>query len=72
MPIYEFICKHCGYTFSTLCKVGEEVRCPRCGGETRRVFSSFAITSNNSSQGTTSSSSPCSTCSLSSCATCKL
>ncbi|MGB9608022.1 MAG: FmdB family zinc ribbon protein [bacterium] len=71
MPIYEFICKKCGHKFSTLCKVGEEVPCPECGGETQKLFSTFAISSNNpSSEG--SSSSSCSTCSLSSCDTCRL
>ncbi|MBC7329354.1 zinc ribbon domain-containing protein [bacterium] len=71
MPIYEFLCENCGHKFSTLCKVGEEVPCPVCGGETQRLFSTFAIGSNNSSGESTSSSS-CSTCTLPSCSTCKL
>lgn len=72
MPIYEFLCKSCGHRFSTLCKIGEEVSCPECGGETQRLFSTFAIATNKSSEGVSSTSSPCSTCSLTSCDTCKL
>lgn len=71
MPVYEFLCKICSYKFSTLCKVGQEVSCPKCGGETKRLFSTFAISSKKSSE-EASSSSPCATCSLPSCDTCKL
>lgn len=74
MPVYEFACKSCGHRFSTLCKLGEDASCPKCGGETKKLFSPFAISINNSSEEASShpSSSPCSTCSLSSCDTCKL
>lgn len=71
MPIYEFVCENCGHKFSTLCKVGEEVSCPECGGKTKRLFSTFAVFSDKSSEGA-SSSSTCSTCSLNTCDTCKL
>ena len=37
-PIYEFICRQCGYTFEALVKRSEadEARCPGCGSETLR------------------------------------
>ncbi|MBC7327360.1 zinc ribbon domain-containing protein [bacterium] len=73
MPIYEFRCNNCGHKFSTLCKVGEKVVCPQCGGETQRLFSTFAIFSESkSSEKSSGTSSPCASCSLTSCDTCKL
>ena len=36
MPIYEYRCSACGYTFDNLQKVNEAplTRCPECGAET--------------------------------------
>ena len=34
MPIYEYECKSCGYSFERIMKVGEEVpACPACGAD---------------------------------------
>lgn len=72
MPIYEFICETCDYKFTALCKIGEKVSCPKCGGEPKRLFSTFTISLNNSSEKGSQSSSSCATCSLPSCDSCKL
>jgi putative FmdB family regulatory protein len=42
MPIYEYECEKCCFRFELLKKVGENavVYCPRCHGQSRRIFSS--------------------------------
>ncbi len=42
MPIYEYECDKCGYKFELLRKINEDgsVDCVKCGGCSRRVFSS--------------------------------
>jgi putative FmdB family regulatory protein len=44
MPIYEFVCAHCGERFERLASAGtERERCPECGEEgAERVLSAFA------------------------------
>ena len=52
MPLYEFTCEKCGYTFSELRKMGDYdgVRCPECGSlDTRKLMSTFASSPPNSS-----------------------
>ena len=53
MPIYEYVCPHCGHRFEKLVRniAGEQqVHCPRCreNGSTR-VPSSFAVSRQGSS-----------------------
>lgn len=50
MPIYEYICSHCGQTFDYFwlsikaAEQGDPPQCPGCGsGETRRVVSQVAV-----------------------------
>jgi putative FmdB family regulatory protein len=44
MPLYEYQCDVCGYTFERLVfHGGEDVRCPSCSGEVRKLMSPFAI-----------------------------
>jgi len=47
MPIYEYVCSHCGHRFEKLVRnIGgdEQVHCPRCRENgSRRVLSSFAV-----------------------------
>ena len=42
MPIYEYECEKCGLKFELMRKIGEDdgVSCIKCGGCTRRIFSS--------------------------------
>ncbi|UCG54432.1 MAG: zinc ribbon domain-containing protein [Dehalococcoidia bacterium] len=42
MPIYEYECDNCGFKFELMRKIGEDgnVDCIKCGGCSRRVFSS--------------------------------
>jgi putative FmdB family regulatory protein len=42
MPIYEYHCEDCGYTFSKLESITSENRiktCPDCGGKAKRIVS---------------------------------
>ncbi|HED23687.1 MAG TPA: zinc ribbon domain-containing protein [Firmicutes bacterium] len=42
MPLYEFYCSECGKKFEELCSSSvKKVRCPSCGKESARVFSTF-------------------------------
>jgi len=42
MPIYEYECEKCGLKFDLMRKIGGDdgVSCIKCGGCTRRIFSS--------------------------------
>ena len=46
MPLYEFVCVHCGEEIEQLCKLGEtgnELVCPHCDERgLKRSLSSFA------------------------------
>lgn len=46
MPVYEFQCKKCNQKWDLLISLEEyreDIRCPECNGEMRRIFSTFAI-----------------------------
>jgi putative FmdB family regulatory protein len=45
MPLYEYKCSTCGYSFEVLQKVNEPrlKKCPRCGGLLKKVLSPPAI-----------------------------
>ena len=47
MPIYEYVCSHCGHRFEKLVRnIGgeQQVHCPRCRENgSMRVLSSFAV-----------------------------
>lgn len=44
MPIFEYSCEPCNYTFDKLVVGRErEVRCPRCHGEVKKLMSTFAV-----------------------------
>jgi putative FmdB family regulatory protein len=49
MPIYEYRCEKCDHTFDMLVMQKEdEIMCPQCKGEVRKLMSAFAVgTSNN-------------------------
>ncbi len=64
MPIFEFLCLKCKHRFEELIFKEREVRCPRCGGEVKKVPSKF------STAGSESQSSVCSSCTATSCDTC--
>ncbi len=44
MPIYEFRCP-CGHVFEKLCRSSDPTNpaCPKCGGASEKVFSSFSV-----------------------------
>ena len=70
MPIYEYICNHCGEDFEKLIfNRSEAVTCPACEGDNvKKKFSVFGMKSGNSF--VSSSGSSCGTCSSHSCSTC--
>ncbi|MDY6827671.1 MAG: zinc ribbon domain-containing protein [Bacillota bacterium] len=42
MPLYEFYCSQCNKKFEELCNSSvKNTRCPDCGKESARVFSTF-------------------------------
>lgn len=45
MPAYDFRCLHCDHVFELTRPLGDasEVRCPVCGGETKRVFTPVGV-----------------------------
>jgi putative FmdB family regulatory protein len=45
MPLYEYRCSTCGYSFEVLQKVNEPKlkKCPKCGGLLKKVLSPPAI-----------------------------
>ncbi|MBI5439806.1 MAG: zinc ribbon domain-containing protein [Deltaproteobacteria bacterium] len=43
MPLYEYQCEECGHDFERLVfHDEEEVRCPKCRGDVRKLFSPFS------------------------------
>jgi putative FmdB family regulatory protein len=75
MPIYEYECATCRDTFEKLVFGKEDVCCPKCGSEVKRLMSCCSFkTGGASDYGSASSSgsgkSGCSGCSATSCATC--
>lgn len=74
MPIYEYRCG-CGHQFEKLSRLNDDSAqaCPKCGGETRKVFSVFRKGRSSGGfdgAGYSSGGSGCSGCSSSSCAGC--
>ncbi|UCG11139.1 MAG: zinc ribbon domain-containing protein [Deltaproteobacteria bacterium] len=44
MPIFEYNCEHCNYTFDKLLIDRDaEVNCPLCQGDVKKLMSSFAV-----------------------------
>ncbi|UCG93188.1 MAG: zinc ribbon domain-containing protein [candidate division WOR-3 bacterium] len=72
MPIIEFYCKKCDYTFEELIFKSSEmksIKCPKCKGNSlKRLYSTFGFTSKGSSK--SQGNSACTSCSRSSCAGC--
>ena len=66
MPIFEYSCESCDYTFDKLVMHQEtEVNCPLCQGQVKKLMSTFAVgTPDNggSKIPTTPRRSMCSTC----------
>jgi putative FmdB family regulatory protein len=59
MPIYEYRCSQCDTTFSRLQAIGQsdgKLACPECGGEARRILSTFCSSTPSSSAAASSSS----------------
>ncbi|HNZ09376.1 MAG TPA: zinc ribbon domain-containing protein [Bacillota bacterium] len=67
MPIFDFKCENCGYTFETLAKRDEQVNCPKCNSErTRKLLSKFGFSCGSNFRSSLGSS-DCSGCSSTSC-----
>lgn len=46
MPIFEYRCEHCNYTFDRLVlNQNSQVNCPLCQGEVKKLMSTFAVQS---------------------------
>lgn len=45
MPTYEYICEQCGYRFEKSQQMSDEPvkECPKCGGNTRRLFGNIGL-----------------------------
>ena len=44
MPIFEYTCESCNYTFDQLVMRQEtKVNCPLCQGEVKKLMSTFAV-----------------------------
>ena len=70
MPLYEFYCPQCGKEFEELCRTSvENMPCPQCAAESKRVLSSFCA-GRRCSDGGVSLSGGCSGCSGKNCSTC--
>lgn len=63
MPLYEYVCRHCGHAFEVLQKMGErgeELRCAACGGVgADRQLSTFAGHTASAAAAASSSASAC-------------
>lgn len=72
MPLFDFLCKHCGKEFETLVMGGEEPACPACASkELEKKMSTFAFRSKGEGGQTVSNAgSKCSGCAGGSCSTC--
>ena len=71
MPIYEYHCCSCENDFEKLVFGQEEVTCPKCGGEVKKVMSTCCFKSGAGDFKTSGTGkSGCSSCSATSCATC--
>ena len=73
MPMYEYRCVACGSKFEKLVSVSaarDDVDCPGCGGEARRLMSVFAAFRKGESGQMTSVGGGCAGCAASSCASC--
>ena len=58
MPIYEYVCSHCGHRFEKLVRSfagDQQVHCPRCRENgSKRVVSSFAVSRQGTGAGLSS------------------
>lgn len=72
MPIYEYQCCRCDDRFEKLVFRQEDVSCPKCGGEVRRLMSACSFKTGGAAdvQPSGSAKSGCSSCSATSCASC--
>lgn len=68
MPIYEYVCNECGWSFEKIVFGDTEVRCPKCdSASVKKKFSIFGMRGVENKGG---GSAGCNSCSSSSCSTC--
>ncbi|MFA5315945.1 MAG: zinc ribbon domain-containing protein [Dehalococcoidales bacterium] len=73
MPIYEYVCTNCKKKFELLRSLSQAdagAICSDCHGEAKRILSTFAAVSRDSSGQSVPMGNSCSGCSSSSCTTC--
>jgi putative FmdB family regulatory protein len=73
MPIYEFRCEKCKYTFEDLVRSStESVPCPKCEGKVKRLLSACVshVAGGSSAPSTGHSSGGCGGCHGGSCSSC--
>ena len=52
MPIFEYSCGHCNYTFDKLVVNRDaEVNCPLCQGQVKKLMSTFSLGISSNSAG---------------------
>ena len=49
MPIFEYVCKHCGHEFETIVRGSQKAQCPKCeGSRLEQKLSVFAVAAGES------------------------
>jgi putative FmdB family regulatory protein len=69
MPVFEYRCLKCGHKFEELVLDNRLIKCPKCQGEVKKLFSSFSARRKEGESITSNVS--CTGCTATSCATCK-
>jgi len=54
VPVYEYVCTHCGTRFDKLCRLAaaneaQQAICPNCGASANKTLSRFAVASSSGS-----------------------
>ncbi len=69
MPVFEYKCLKCGHKFEELVLGKKKIKCPKCHGEVKKLFSTFSA--QRKEGGSITSNVACTSCTASSCSTCK-
>ena len=73
MPLYDFLCRSCGYEFEALVMGNDKPACPQCNSsDLAKQMSAFAArTKGRGSSGRAGGDARCSGCAGGSCSTCR-
>ena len=50
MPIIDFVCPKCGYRQEELVKIGQSIKCPKCGADMTQSYSGKCYVNTNKKQ----------------------